>query len=249
MLLTGKVPFVAFPIERGTTNRMIFSALALLSRPGNSYQSFSALPCLIFFHSIYTTSMYWYWVGMGIRYRMAFTHSCRSEKNLRSLGQVFLRDVPFLDRSFALLFSLLSPFWHATYREMLFASFPRGRGTIGPSIPYGKRKKRRTKPYIAVCQGIENVVLLHAVSVSVGCLLPCSDMSWEVPGEVPYKASPVPLFSQCHGDRVQRDHFFFSLLVCYAWKQEARRSFSLLYSSAVCDKFVYKVSHVEMPYP
>lgn len=46
MLLTGKVPFVGFPMERGTTNRMIFSALALLSRPGNSYQSFSALPCL-----------------------------------------------------------------------------------------------------------------------------------------------------------------------------------------------------------
>lgn len=59
-------------------------------------------------------------------------------------------------------------FWHATYREMLFASFPRGRGTIGRSIPYGKRIKRRTKPYIGVCRGIENVVLLYLVSVSVG---------------------------------------------------------------------------------
>lgn len=47
MLLTGKVPFVGFPMGRGTTNRMIFSALALLSRPGNSYQSFSALPYLL----------------------------------------------------------------------------------------------------------------------------------------------------------------------------------------------------------
>ena len=84
MLLTGKVPFVGFPMGRGTTNRMIFSALALLSRPGNSYQSFSALPCLIFFHSIYTTSMYGYWVGMGIRYRMGFTHSCRRSARLFS---------------------------------------------------------------------------------------------------------------------------------------------------------------------
>jgi len=41
--------------------------------------------------------------------------------------------------------------------------------TIGPSIPYGNRNKRRTKPYIAVFRGIENVVLLRAVSVSVGC--------------------------------------------------------------------------------
>lgn len=57
---------------------------------------------------------------------------------------------------------------------MLFASFPGGRGTIGP---YGKRNKRRMKPYIGVCRSIENVVLLHAVSVSVGQGVPCSDMS------------------------------------------------------------------------
>lgn len=43
-----------------------------------------SLPCLIFFHSIYTTSMYWYWVGMGIRYRMGFTHSCRRSARLFS---------------------------------------------------------------------------------------------------------------------------------------------------------------------
>lgn len=50
---------------------------------------------------------------MGIRYRMAFTHSCRRSARpirsslLRSLGQVFLRGVPFLDLFFALLLFLL----------------------------------------------------------------------------------------------------------------------------------------------
>lgn len=43
------------------------------------------------------------------------------------------------------------------------------------TVSYGKRNKRRAKPYIAVCRSIENVVLLYAVSVSVG--VPCSDMS------------------------------------------------------------------------
>ncbi|KAK7325768.1 hypothetical protein VNO80_33808 [Phaseolus coccineus] len=71
--------------------------------------------------------------------------------------------------------------------------------TIGPSIPYGNRNKRRTKPYIAV---------------------------FRVSGEVPYKASPVPLFSQCQCLGIGYSEITFQLVSLLCMK--ARRSFSLI---------------------
>ena len=129
------------------------------------------------------------------------------------------------------------------YREILFATFPRGRGTIGRSRLIEvkedgrKRNKRRTKPYIGVWTGVLRMwycfTFLFWVysSVSVGCFLPCSDMSWEVPGT--YKASPVPLFSQLGGSGTARS--LFSFLVCYAWKQGGEK-LSFFLGNPVCEK-------------
>ena len=111
-----------------------------------------------------------------------------------------------------------------------------------------KKTRRRTKPYIGVCRGIENVVLLHAVSVSVGCLLPCSDMSWEVSGEVPYNIKRVPFHSSLNVSawRSGTARSLFSLLVCYAWKQGGEK-LSFFLGNPVCEKFLYKVSQDALP--
>ena len=111
-------------------------------------------------------------------------------------------------------------------------------GTIGRSIPYGKRNKRRTKPYIGVCRGIENVVLLHAVSVSVGQGVPCSDMSWEVSGEVPYKASPVSLFSQCQCLGIGYSEIIFQLVSLLCMKARRREALFLPRESGMWDIFI-----------
>lgn len=103
---------------------------------------------------------------MGIRYRMGF-------KTLRSLGQIFLRDVPFLDRSFFLQFSLLSPFWHATYitGKCYLLVFPE-EGERSADLYRMERGTREERSPTSVSAG-DNVVLLF----SVGKKQPCSDMS------------------------------------------------------------------------
>lgn len=112
-------------------------------------------------------------------------------------------------------------------------------------IETGKREERSP-----TSRGIENVVLLHAVSFSVVCKQPCSDMSWEVSGEVPYNIKRVPFHSSLNVSawRSGTARSLFSLLVCYAWKQGGEK-LSFFLGNPVCDKFLYKVSHVEMPYP
>ena len=92
--------------------------------------------------------------------------------------------------------------------------------------------------------------IFDLVSFSVVCKQPCSDMSWEVSGEVPYNRKRVPFHSSLNVSawRSGTARSLFSLLVCYAWKQGGEK-LSFFLGNPVCDKFLYKVSHVEMPYP
>ncbi|QCD93676.1 hypothetical protein DEO72_LG5g1752 [Vigna unguiculata] len=124
--------------------------------------------------------------------KKAFPLSCLAKFELRSLETHAFR----LACLFETLDLLSNP--HAMIgkmdlnRKCYLLVFPEE--TIDPSIPYGNRNKRRTKPYIAVFRGIENVY----------------------PGKSPIRLVPFhsSLNVSAWGSGTARS--LFSFLVCYA---------------------------------